>query len=89
MAANFCKEVNNMEPSQLIFVKCEICQGSGKVKCPYCQKGEALPKEGKNSEDSKVCQEKCDAVCPFCQGSGYVVCPGCCGGGYLDMPALA
>ncbi len=78
-----------MEPSQLIFVKCEICQGLGKVKCPHCQKGEALPEESKYSEDSKACQEKCDAVCPFCQGSGYVVCPGCCGGGYLDMPALA
>ncbi len=78
-----------MKPSQLIFVKCEMCQGLGKVKCPYCQKGEALGEKSKNQEDSQVESEKCVSGCTFCHGSGYIVCPGCCGGGYLDMPALA
>ena len=78
-----------MEPSQLIFVKCEICQGLGKVECPYCQKGKAVSKESKNSENSRAYQENDGTVCTFCHGSGYIVCPGCCGGGYLDMPALA
>ena len=78
-----------MKPSQLIFVKCEICHGLGKVKCSHCQKGEAWSEESEKSENSRACQEKKTSVCAFCRGSGYVVCPGCCGGGYLDMPALA
>ncbi|MGM9992920.1 MAG: hypothetical protein ACI376_08805 [Candidatus Bruticola sp.] len=78
-----------MELSQLIFVKCEICQGAGKVKCQNCQSGDFAGQKETNCLGISPEADGSRCECSVCHGKGVVICPGCCGGGYIDMPALA
>lgn len=52
-----------------IFIKCEICNGEGKVDCPDCH----------NEEDKKVKCSQCGGsgkvICLGCCGGGYVDMP--------------
>lgn len=81
----------------MIFVKCEMCSGSGKVPCTACAAFKSVPsgREGQGGQENSAASDKAaggqetDAVCEVCSGSGLQVCPGCCGSGYVDMPAFA
>lgn len=79
--------------------KCQACSGTGKVKCPTCER---YPEEATKCVDCNRSKERmavchtcagtgqtvdplAKAICPGCQGAGGVVCGFCPGSGILTL----